>query len=649
MPRTANKSPFNTTSLERMQRVRSPKRSTDGWLSQLLPNQGGGGGGRALSLSRRPLVLIVVAACLLLGVFVWQLINLQIVNGQRYAGLAEGNRLRRKVTYAQRGRILDRNGVELVSNQASFQLVASPYNLDKDPNTRQAHYQQLSSILKLPTEQIQQKAEAKGLDYGQPLLVAENISYQDALLAEQKLPGLPGFSLDAVPTRQYKSDAALANVLGYVGRVNEDELAGNSQLLPVDFIGKDGIEAQYDSTLRGQNGVVEIEVDSLGRPVRTITERPTKAGQDIRLSIDYGLQQQLAASIAEQMQRAGAKRAAGVAMHPLTGEVLAMVSLPSYDNNLFSQGISPEQYNSLINDANEPLVNKTIAGVYPSGSIIKPMHLAGALQEKVVNENTTFVDNGAISVPSVYDPSIIYTFKGWNPNGLGAMNARRAIAMSSDIYFYTVGGGYQGFKGLGVERLTDYYRKFGLGDATGVDLPGEASGRVPTPEWKKQTKGEDWFIGDTYNISIGQGDILTSPLQMAVAESAVVNGNKILQPRVLLPTEQEAQNPTVVRQGFVDEPNLKIVREGMKQVIGGTTATSTFAGVRVPVAGKSGTAETDPDKKKPHAWYVAFAPYENPNIMFSVILEGGEGGSQFAAPAIAKAMQWYFNQPQHQN
>ncbi len=594
----------------------------------------------------RPLKLLMVGLLVTSLVLLFQLTRLQLVNGARYAGLAEGNRLRQKVAYAPRGRILDRRGRELATNTATFQLIVYPYLLPKNEAERKHIYTDVAQLLKLSTNDVQTKAEAEGLDFIQPQLLAENIAYQPALVIEQQLPSLPGLILDEVPVRNYISDAGLSHVLGYVGRANEQDLADRSELLPVDFVGKDGIEAEYDRLLRGQNGVAETEVDAAGRPLRVLREISTQPGKDIILTIDYDLQKQLIAGLNQEMQRANVKRASAVVLDPRNGEVLAMASLPAYDNNLFSRGISETDYQRLIDDPLQALHNKAIGGGYPSGSIIKPLHLAGALEAGVVNEQTTIVDRGKISVPSIYDASVIYTFLGWNLAGLGPMNARRAIAMSSDIYFYTVGGGYEGFKGLGVDRLTDYYRKFGLGELTGIDLPGESAGRVPTPEWKKQTQGEDWFVGDTYNISIGQGDLLVSPLQMATGTATIANGGQLLKPHLFMQTSAgDIQQPTeTIRAGFIKPQYLQVVREGMKQVIGGTTSTATFSKVPVPVAGKSGTAETDPGaKKRAHAWYTAFAPYDNPQIVFAVLLEEGEGGSQFAAPVIARAMEWYFS------
>ncbi|MBI3983928.1 penicillin-binding protein 2 [Candidatus Microgenomates bacterium] len=620
-------------------------RAAEAWEESLL----GGGQGQPpppplTVASRRSLAAVGLVVGGIMILLIGQLANLQLVNGKRLAGLAEGNRLRERVTYAPRGRILDRHGNELATNTASFQLIVYPYLLPSAPAARQSVYQQVAAIAGLSKKLVQAAAEDKGLSEVQPQLVTDRLTYERALRLEQRLPQLPGWSVDGVPMRRYVSDSGLAHILGYVGRVSAADLATRSDLLPIDFVGRTGVEAQYDQLVRGQDGIVQTEVDALGRPLRTLRSVAVKPGQDVRLTLDLGLQRALARAVEQQLKIAKIDRGSAVAIDPNTGEVLALVSLPGYDNNLFARGISSRDYQRLLADPLAPLYNQAIGGGYPSGSVIKPMHLAGALQEGVVNEETIIVDNGKLVVPSVYDPSVIYTFRGWVPGGLGPMNARRAVAMSSDIYFYTVGGGFEGFRGLGVDRLTRYYREFGFGRPTGIDLPGETAGRVPTPAWKKAAKGEDWFVGDTYNISIGQGDLLVSPLQMAVATAAVINDGKVLQPYLMAQSAAGFSNhPRVANRVPVDRQYLRVAMEGMRQVIGGTVSPAIFARVPVPVAGKSGTAETDPTvKRRSHAWFTAFAPYDKPEVLVAVLLEEGNIGSVYAGPVAAAGLEWYF-------
>ena len=489
--------------------------------------------------------------------------------------------------------------------------------------------------------------EAEGLNYPLPITIRTNLSHGQALSLMQYLPQLSGWHITRVPQREYVSDSGLAHILGYTASVDPDDLKadGGKTLLPIDKIGKAGVELEYDSILRGQNGFERTEVDTLGRPVRVLAQTRFENGQDITLTVDLNVQRRLAKELKAQMKKANVSRASAVALDPETGEVLAMVSIPYYDNNLFAHGISQKNFNRLASDPDQPLVNKVIAGGYTTGSTIKPVVASAALEEKVVTPDTIIVDTGAIAVTSVYQPGQQFIFRGWRPGGLGPMNIRRAIAWSSNIYFYTVGGGYGPIEGLGVDRLTRYYRDFGMGEPSGIDLPGEIAGRVPDRAWKMATKHEDWYVGDTYNISIGQGDMLVSPLQLTLADMSVANGGYLLKPQVLLKIgDQVVAKRTVRRRVDVSSKNIQIVREGMRQVLtDGTTCECTFANVPVKVAGKSGTAQTTSDEtRRPHAWFTAFAPYEHPKIMITAMLEEGSGGSLYAAPAIAGAMNTFF-------
>jgi penicillin-binding protein 2 len=316
-------------------------------------------------------------------------------------------------------------------------------------------------------------------------LVSSGVPRDNALLVEQSSNSLPGFALDVNPIREYADSNLLSVFLGYTGRVNAEEAGLDASYGPTDLIGKLGLEKQYEAQLRGENGGERTEVDATGRPIKVLASREAVAGNNLVLSIDAGLERKMAESIQKQMALGKIKRGSGVAINPKTGEVLAAVSMPSYDNNQFSRGISQADYQKLVNDPGQPLFNKVLSGAYPSGSIIKPLGAAAALQEGIITENTTINDTGQLDVVNPYDKSIHYIYKGWEHSGLGMMNLYSAIARSSDIYFYTIAGGFTNFtKYLGIDKLAAYYQKFGLGSRTGVDIPGESSGRVPTPEWK---------------------------------------------------------------------------------------------------------------------------------------------------------------------
>lgn len=632
------------------------------WAEAILPADAEAGLPEG-ETNRRPLQIFGLLAGGVLALLIARLFILQIVEGSYNLALANGNRVHERVARAPRGLIYDRNHVVLAQNQASFDVTVIPQLLPEEASQRKQIYDQVGKIIGLAARDVEAKAEITCkteprdvcLNSPIPQLVASNVPKEQALQIEQASTELTGFVLDVNPVRQYLDRSLLSVVLGYTGRVNTEEVARYPKYGPTDLIGKLGIEKQYEDILRGENGGERNEVDALGRPIRVLASKTPVPGNNLVLSIDYALQEHMAAAIAKQMAASGAKRASGVAVNPHTGEILASVSLPSYDNNLFSAGISQADYRRLMEDPGQPLFNKVVSGAYASGSIIKPMTAAIALQHNIVTPSTTINDTGQLDVVNPYDPSIHYIYKGWERSGLGIMNVFSAIARSSDIYFYTIAGGFTNFtRYLGVEKLTEGYKLFGLGSKTGVDLPSETAGRVPTPEWKKRVLGEQWYTGDTYNISVGQGDVLTSPLQMAMATSVVVNGGQLLQPRYVSHIEDgtgkvvKKLETKVVRSGFIDPQHLSIVRQAMRQTVatpGGTACCLIEQQVPVQVAGKTGSAETDPANNVPaHAWFTAFAPYNNPQIVTVILVEKSGEGSQFAAPATRELLAWYFTQ-----
>jgi penicillin-binding protein 2 len=620
------------------------------WADAIMPGEVGAGAIET-ELNRRPLAGLALILAVLLGILCLRLFDLQIVNGQRNLGLAEGNRIRGRVIRAPRGVIYDRNKEALVRNQASYDVTVIPQLLPRNPEERQAIYARLNQLIGVPLEEIIDKAEKDGLPKNLPQLVVSNLDREKALLLDQSSTGLPGFSLDVNPVRETLIGSLMSHLLGYTSRISPAELSKMKGYLPTDYIGKLGIERQYEDILSGQSGSEQTEVDAEGRTIKILASKPAVAGSDLVLTIDRDLQSKLSEAISRQMNASGSRRGSGVALNPKTGEVLALVSLPGYDNNLFSRGISHTDFNHLNQDPAQPLFNKAIAGAYPTGSIIKPLVALAALQEKVVSTSTTVNDTGALEITHQYDANIKYTFRSYDPGGLGLVNVTKAIMQSSNIFFYTIGGGFGNIKGLGVDRLAAYYQKFGLGNATGIDLPDETKGRVPTPEWKQRVKKEAWFTGDTYNMAVGQGDTLASPLQMAVATAAVANGGTVYKP-YLLKQVLDGQNgvaketkPEVVREAFIAPAHINTVREAMRAVVmQGTACCLIEKEVKVPVAGKTGTAETDPTgKRKAHAWFSAFAPYNDPSIVVVVLIENSGEGSQFAAPAVRETLAWHFN------
>ncbi len=623
--------------------------------------------------SRRPLVILASLVIVAATVLAAQLFHLQVVDGQRNLGLADGNRLRQKITRAPRGVIYDRHKQVLAENLASFDLTVTASLLPKAADQRDALYSRVATLTGLSPTEIKSKVEgdcaaaqiaskANGnkstsicLDQPQAKLVASNLPRQQALDFDQQSASVPGFSLDVNPIRQYDDAGLLSSILGYTGRVSEDDLLRNPTYGSTDFIGKLGIEKQYEAQLKGQNGSEQTEVDASGRPIKLLSARPSVAGQNLVLSLDMDLQRKLAEALQNQLIASGSTKASGVALNPKTGEVLATVSLPGYDNNLFAKGISQNDYNKLLKNPAQPLFNKAIAGAYPTGSIIKPLIGSAALQEKTINTGTTVNDTGQLEVPNRYDPKVKYTFRSYEPGGLGVVNITKAIAVSSNVFFFSIGGGFGDVSGLGVDRLVSYYQKFGLGKKTGIDIGEETAGSVPTPASKKKATGEGWFLGDTFNISVGQGDLRASPLQMAVAIAAVANGGNVIKPHFLKEV-QDASGRTVdttktqiTQSAFISPENQQIIKNAMRLVVSapyGTACCKIEQTVPVAVAAKTGTAETDPDgKRKPHAWFEAYAPYEDPQIVIVALVENSGEGAQFAAPAVRETLQWCFSRP----
>ncbi len=649
------------------------------WADAILPADAEAGT-LETPTSRRPLWSLAVLTGVGLVVLGFQLFQLQIVHGARNLGFADGNRLRQTITQAPRGIIYDSQHNILAQNLASFDVTVVPSLLPSSKPSREQLYNTVAGLLNIPVSQVQAAAEgnceqadekakisaaraqAYCLSDTQPHVVASNISRDIALNFDQSSNNVPAFSLDDSPIRQYNNlGGTLSSILGYTGRVDASDLAAHPNYSPTDYIGKLGIEKEYESLLKGRNGTTQTEVDASGKPIKVLASQSAQPGDNLVLTIDSGIQNFLANSLQRQMQASGAQEAAAVALDPRNGDILAAVSLPSYDNNLFAKGISQTNYNTLVDAPGHPLFNKAIDGSYPTGSIIKPLVASAALQTGVVTPSTTVDDTGGITVHNKYNPSITYTYQSYTSyesgysGSLGIVNVVKAIAVSSDVFFYTVGGGFGNIVGLGVSRLEAYYHDFGLGQPPHVDVPEQAAGRVPTPAWKLKNLGQPWTVGDTYNISIGQGNILASPLQMAVAEAAVANGGTVYQPHFLKAVESPSGQvittfqPKVEDQNFISPANIATVKQGMYDAVYqpyGTACCKIKVQVPVKVGAKTGTAQTGTViTDKPDAWFTAFAPFDNPQIEIVVFISKAGEGASYAAPPVRDTLAYCFTRP----
>jgi penicillin-binding protein 2 len=425
-----------------------------------------------------------------------------------------------------------------------------------------------------------------------------------------------------------------------------------------DKIGLSGVENIFESDLRGGKGRKLVEVDASGREVRTLAAEPPEPGKNLVLTVDSYLQNAMVEALKAGISKAKARAGATIAMNPQTGEILGLVSYPSFDNNLFANGISTKDYASLIQNKDLPLFNRAISGEYPLGSIFKIVPASAALQEHVVDINTGIVDSGVIWVPNKFypdDPRLAQPFYGWQRTGLGLMNVTSALAWSSDIYFYEVSGGFGDFDGLGAQRLSSYALSFGFGAQTGINLPGESKGLVPTDRWKRLTYAQSWVTGDTYNMGIGQGFLLGTPLQILNALSAVANGGTLYKPQIahaLIDSDahiiKEFQ-PEVIRKIPVSNANLQLVRDGLRAAVTSGTATAVNYAA-VPISGKTGTAEFPGPRDRAgrlptHAWFIAYAPADRPTIALVVFVENGGEGSATAVPIAGEILRAYFHLP----
>ena len=571
---------------------------------------------------------------------------LQTFKGSELHTLSENNKGRIGLIIPERGIIYDSNMKKLVSNSPAFDLLCDKRNFS-DANEQYAkEILLLSGILKKDGSHI--KNEIIESDQFEVAL-SQNLPQETLLVLEAKMGDLPDCRIEKNTARNYVMSPVFSQVLGYTSRINKDELQVNGNYGISDYIGKVGIEKYYESYLRGIPGKIESVQNAVGIKKEDNILSSPQPGYGVVLNIDSDLQKKVYDSLAASIKNIGAKKGAAVALNPKTGAVLAMVSYPSYDGNIFSTTISQSDFNDLINDPNQPFFNRAIAAKYPTGSTIKPFLAAGALQENLISPDKIINDPGYILVHSQYDSSVTYRFGGVVPHGL--VDMREALAVSSNIYFYTIGGGYGDQKGLGPTRIKKYLDLFGWENKTGIDLPGEFSGFVPSPEWKKQTKNEGWWDGDTYNLSIGQSDLQVTPLQVALAYGAIANGGTLYKPQIMKKIIDSSKNkpniiqefkPEIISQIGIDQKNLQIVREGMRDGVQKSYGSSFMLNdLPVAVAGKTGTVETNKAGYF-NAWSSNFAPYDNPEIVFVATIESVNGLRAATLPVAHDVLQYYF-------
>ena len=581
---------------------------------------------------------IILVALFALGARVFYL---DTIKGNYYAEMSKGNRIRSVIIKAPRGKILDKFGNVLALNVPSIDAIIIPSDLPENQKERQIAAENVSQILGLDGKEIALALENLDRKSLNPVLLKENITQDQALIISEKENILPGIILENTAIRSYENSVIFAPIIGYDGKITREELAENSGYLMTDYIGKTGLEKKYEKNLRGVHGARQVEINSSGSIKKNLGTINPQAGQDLVLNIDEGLQKKIYDSLSAVLEKTGTKTAAAVAIDPRSGGVLALVSLPSYDNNLFARGIANLDYQKIIGDKNLPLFNRSISGEYPPGSVLKPAVAAAALSEGTITPETLMSGNGgSINIGS-------FRFGDWKTHGI--LDIKGAIAESCDVCFYSIGGGYGNIEGLGMDRMKKYENLFGFGSPTRIDLPGESSGFIPDEQWKTEKLGEKWYIGDSYHAAIGQGFVTATPVQLANYIAAIANGGTLYSPKIVNQIKNNDSDsqygyPSVIRKDFITASVLDVVRQGMRQTITSGTARS-LNDLPVAVAGKTGTAQFGLENKT-HAWFVSFAPFDNPEIAMIVLVEGGGEGSSSAVPVTKEVLNWYFTRGQ---
>lgn len=571
----------------------------------------------------------------LLAIIVGTSVKFSIIDHSTYASLALQNRSSNFSVPAPRGMIMDSSGMPLVQNIPSFDLVAVS--------------KEVKSLLK---DQIQLSAAAGALGISSDELasrILEGSSQSNVFFIDDDIPKdrvlaiqyVSPTGIYVVPTaeRQYPEGSVFSHVVGYIGKVSKEDMGRDSYYALTDSIGRLGIESQYEKYLRGDHGRLFFG------DAADISNIDARTGDSIVLNINSDLQRQLYFKTKNILAEAGLARGAAVIQDPASGAILAMVSFPGFDNNAFIEGLSQQQYKSIFNNPAKPLFNRVISGLYNPGSTIKPLIGLMGLEDNIITPRTTIQDCVSITIPNPFDPEISYTYKNWRTD-LGLFDLRRSIADSCNVFFFSVGGGFGKIAGLGIEKIIHHLQSMLADRVLGIDLVGEERGFIPTPEWKESERGKQWYQGDTYNISIGQGDLLVTPLWLNGYISAIANGGTIYRPQVASRITDVEGNvimsiqPEVLGKMPFSEANLAEMRKDMQETVISGTA-KLLRDLPVSAAAKTGTAEVVKGRSI-NSLFTVFAPANDPKVAMTVLVEGSASNQGQASRIAHEVLKWYF-------
>jgi penicillin-binding protein 2 len=576
-------------------------------------------------------------ALVMFAIIFFRLWYLQVLSGDNYVAAARENRVREIKVQAPRGEIVDRHGQPLVENRHSLSIKLSPDKLPQTRADRVKLYRRLAKLVGANPRRLARRVERelRALPYSKPT-IKQDVSQNLVAYLLERQDEFPGVEPESEFLREYPYGQIAAHLVGQVGEVSPQELKDQrySGVEPGDRVGKSGIEAEYDRFLRGRNGAARVEVDALGKLTKTLKREQPIQGKQLRLSLDLGVQR-----VAQQALASGTGKGAFAVMNVQDGEVLALGSQPSFDPNVFTKPLTQKQLNALTSkELGEPLLNRAIQAGYPTGSTFKLITATAALESGHITTTTPLSDPGSLTVGGI---------KFQNAGGVahGTLSLIPALTVSSDVFFYQLGRDMDE-KGM---PLQVWAHRLGIGRKTGIDLPAETPGLLPTPRWrdnlfKKKLTDRPWSVGDNINLSVGQGDLQADPLQMAVAYAAVANGGRVLRPRLGLRIEdaagralQQLDAPTA-RRVKINPEYRQAILEGLHGAASapGGTSTPVFAGFPIPIAGKTGTAEHV--GRADQSWYIALAPYPNPKYVVAVTDEAGGFGAETAAPMARRIL-----------
>ncbi len=563
------------------------------------------------------LLLLSLAGFLALVVRLWVL---QAVQGSYWRTLAENNRLRKVPLEAPRGTVTDRRGEVLLDNRPAFQMLIFPEEM-KDPAATASF---LARIGVAPLPEAEARVQKARKTSHLPSVIADNLTFSQVAAIAAHRAEFKELEVHPASRRSVPAGPIVAHLVGQLGEVSPQQLAENPRLRPGQLVGRSGLERSYQDVLGGEPGNVIVVVDALGRQVSTLEEEKPVPGKPLTVTVDSELQREAAAALGTQV-------GAVVALDPRSGEVRVLLSQPAFDPNLFAGHLEPQRWRELVQDPLNPLHNRALQAVYPPGSTIKPLFAAAALAEGERNPQQAVSCSGAVTIYG-------HPYRCWLKGGHGRVALQEAIEASCDTYFYYLA------RDAGIERLARWARLFGLGSPTGIELPGEAGGLVPDEAWSQRVRGHAWYAGETVSVGIGQGPILVTPLQLAVAYAALVNGGFLVTPH-LVPGQGKPPRPV----GLPPEA-LAEVRKGMERVVWGSRGTARrLAALGASLAGKTGTAQVMrkkegvtwrelPWEQRHHALFVGYAPAEDPQLVVAVVVEHGGDAAAVAAPVAGRVL-----------